>query len=133
MTVSALLVEAFAELDEDGWVQVAESGLLTYVEEIDPASHSAWLAHAPWVARVNSKAAKCAYLANTCKCGEFQGDWFLTEPDAPFFPTTPGGVAAIDVEWVDAPLQARARVSLSGWTDELIARCPPPPAAPSPA
>jgi hypothetical protein len=126
MAVSALLVPAYLQRDEDGdeWVAVDESALLTYVEAVDEATQSAWNARAPQILPAASKTAGLTYLANVCACGALQGDWYLTEPDGPFFPLDDAGIAAIDVDWLEAPIEARAGASMSSWTDALIARSP---------
>ena len=125
MTVSALLVPAFLQLDDDGeWVAVKESALLTYVEALDETTRSGWTSRAPQILLAASKTAGVTYLANVCTCGALQGDWYLTEPDGPFFPLDDAGVAAIDVHWIEAPLEARSGASMSSWTNALIARTP---------
>ena len=126
MTVSALLVPAYLQRDEDRneWVAVDESALLTYVEAVDKATRSAWTAHAPQILPTASKTAGLTYLANVCACGTLQGDWYLTEPGGPFFPLDDAGIATIVVDWLEAPIEARAGASMSSWTDALIARSP---------
>ena len=136
MRVSALLVPAYLQCDEvgDEWVSVDDSALLTYVEAVDKATQAAWTARAPQILPAASKTAGLTYLANICACGELQGDWYLTEPGGPFFPLDDAGIAAIDVDWIEAPIEARAGTSISSWTDALIAQspfsgwvpCPPP-------
>jgi len=138
MAVSALLVPAHVERDEgdDEWITIDESALLIYVEVVDEAAGSVWMAHAPQIAPAASRTAGLTYLANMCRCGALQGDWYLTEPDGPFFPLYDAGIAAIDVHWIEAPIEARAGTSRSSWTDALIARSPFPgwtPRLPSPA
>ena len=86
MELSALLVPAYAEWHDDEWISVDESALLTYVEAVDEATRSEWSARAPQIRSAASKTAGLTYLANVCACGSLQGDWYLTEPDGPFFP-----------------------------------------------
>ena len=125
MAVSMLLVPAYLQRDDDGkWVAFDESALLTYVEAVDEATRLAWTARAPQILPAASKTAGLKYLANVCVCGALQGDWYLTEPDGPFFPLGDAGVAAIEVDWLEAPIEARAGTSTSSWTDALIARSP---------
>ena len=126
LTVSALLVPTYVECDEgdDEWVTVDESALLTYVQAVDEATRSAWIAHAPQIVPAASKTAGLTYLSNVCVCGALQGDRYLTEPDGPFFPSNVAGIAAIDVVWVEAPIEARAGTLRSSWTDAVIARSP---------
>jgi len=126
IAVSALLVPTYWERDDDEWMQVDDSGLLTYVEALDAESLALWSSRAPWIRHAFSKTAGFAYAANVCQCGALQGDWFLREPDAPFFPTTEAGLAPITVDWIEAPLEAEAQVSRSSWIDALIARSPYP-------
>jgi hypothetical protein len=124
--VSALLVPAYIERDEgdDEWNTVDESALLIYVEAVDEATRSAWIARAPQIMPAASRTASLTYLANVCACGALQGDWYLTKPDGPFFPLDDAGIAAINVHWVEAPIEARAGTSSSNWMDALIARFP---------
>ena len=62
------------------------------------------------------------YPANVCAYGALQGDWYLAEPGGPFFPLDDVGIAAVDVDWLEAPIEARAGASMSSWTEALIAR-----------
>lgn len=126
MAVSALLVPAYFERDEgdDEWIMVDESALLIYVEVVNETARSAWMARAPQIAPAASKTAGLTYLANLCACGALQGDWYLTKPDGPFFPLDDAGIAAINVSWIEAPIEARAETSSSSWTDALIVRSP---------
>lgn len=103
---------------------MSESALLVYVEDLDGNARDRWSAHAPQIQTVASKTAGLTYLGNVCSCGAFQGDWYLTKPGAPFFPLDDAGVSAIDAQWVDEPIVARAGVSLSAWTDWLIEKTP---------
>lgn len=126
LVVSALLVPAYVECDEVGeeWGNADESALLTYVEVVDEATRTAWIARAPQIVPAASKTAGLTYLANVCACGALQGDWYLTQPNGPFFPLDDADIDAIDVRWVDAPIEARAGTSRSSWMDVLIARFP---------
>lgn len=134
LAMSALLVPAYAQCDEDDdvWTSFDESALLTYVEAVDEATRLAWTTRAPQILLAASKTAGLTYLANVCACGALQGDWYLTEPDGPFFPLDDAAIAAIEVDWVEAPIAARAGVSISSWTDALIARSPFPGWVPPP-
>lgn len=135
--VSALLVPAYAEFDGQEWIRSDDSGLLIYVEAVDASTQKAWCQRAPWVRPVASKTAGLTYLANTCACEALQGDFYLMKPGAPFFPLDDAGLAAINVDWVDAPIEAVAGTSQSSWLDRLIQRSPyhgwtaPPPLKPS--
>ena len=120
ISVSALLVSAHEEHDGQEWVASEDSALLTYVGGIDKQSHNQWQEHAPWMSATASATAGITYLANVCECGALQGDYFLTKPQAPFFPLDEAGLHAIDVRWVDAPIQAEATLCLSSWMDRLI-------------
>lgn len=126
LVVSALLVPAYLECDEAGteWVNADESALLNYVERIDETTRKAWTALAPQIVLATSKTAGLTYFANVCPCGALQGDWYLTQPNGPFFPLDDSDIDAIDVRWVDAPIEARAGTSRSSWMDALIARFP---------
>jgi hypothetical protein len=71
-----------------------------------------------------SATAGFTYLANVCACGALQGDYYLTQPSAPFFPLDEAGMGLIGVEWIEMPIEAIADVSLSSWTDLIIERHP---------
>lgn len=124
MAVSALLVPAYVRRDEHEWIAVDDSALLTYVEAVDESTQSQWTIRAPQIMLAASKTASLTYLGNVCSCGALQGDWYLTEPGGPFFPLDDAGVAAIRVEWVEAPIAARAEASMSSWMDRLIPQAP---------
>jgi hypothetical protein len=122
--ISALIVPSFAENDYGDWIEIGESAVLMYVEELDEAARSAWLRCAPWIRPITSRTARRTYLGNACECGALQGDWFLAEPGGPFFPQGSTGFDAISVQWIDSPLSGRAAASRGSWTDDLIARSP---------
>lgn len=122
--VSALMVPAFQEFDGEEWRAQDDSALLIYVEGVDASSWKVWNDLAPWVRLAPSKTAGITYLANVCLCGALQGDFYLIEPGAPFFPLDDAGLAAIEVEWVETPIEASADTSQSSWTDQLIERFP---------
>lgn len=122
--VAGLLVPSFEDRDGGDWIACEDSALLRYIEALDAGSAQALLERAPWVRLANSKTAGMRYLASVCACGALQGDFYLTEPGAPFFPLDEAGIDAIVVDWVDAPLEAVAGPSMSSWTDTLIERHP---------
>ncbi|WP_196778610.1 hypothetical protein [Cognatilysobacter tabacisoli] len=122
ITVSALMVPSYEECEEGEWSEVGDSALLMYVEAMDEVARSAWLSSAPGIRAVESDTAGFVYFGNVCECGELQGDWFLGKPGGPFFPQNSTDLEAIAVEWIEAPLSARASASRSSWTDDLIAR-----------
>lgn len=126
LAVSALLVPAHFEREDgdDPWLAVDETARLVYVETVDDATRSLLSARAPQIMPRASRTAGLTYWANVCACGALQGDWYLGEPGGPFFPLDDTGIAAIDVSWVESPIEARAGTSTSSWTDALIARCP---------
>lgn len=122
--VSALMVPAYMEFDGEEWTESNDSALLIYVEAVDAITRQAWGERAPWMRQVSSKTAGMTYLANVCACGALQGDFYLIKPDAPFFPLDEVGIAAIDVEWIEKPIEAVAATSRSSWTDRSIERFP---------
>jgi len=122
--VSALMVPAFEEFDGEEWTRLETSALLIYVEAVDAATRQVWSDRAPSMLPVASKTAGLTYLANVCRCGALQGDFYLTKPDAPFFPLDDAGTEKIRVEWIEAPLKAIAGTSESSWVDRLIERSP---------
>ncbi len=124
--VAGVLVPSFEERDEGDWITCEDSALLRYIEALDAGSARALLERLPWVRLADSKTAGMRYLASVCDCGALQGDFYLTEPGAPFFPLDDAGIDAIAVDWVDAPLEAVAGRSMSSWTDTLIERQPRP-------
>lgn len=118
--VSALLVPAYEEFDGEAWRACDDSALLIYVAWLDDQTRQTWQRLAPWMRPVASATAGITYLANVCSCEALQGDYFLTKPNAPFFPLDEFGLQAINVEWIDAPIEVDAELSLSSWVDRLI-------------
>lgn len=118
--VSALLVPAYEEFDGETWKICDDSALLIYVMWVDDRAQQIWQQRSPWMRPVASATAGITYLANVCECGALQGDYFLTKPQAPFFPLDEPGLRAIDVEWIAAPIEADAELCISSWVDRLI-------------
>lgn len=65
-----------------------------------------------------------SYLMNSCAhCQAAQGDFFLySEPDGAFFPTTPAGIANIQVIPIDEPFACCGDSSYGTISDELARR-----------
>lgn len=131
MRMAALLVADHDTIEDeddvsDAWQPGDGGALLTYVEDLDATVLAEWQRRAPHIRRAASRTAGIAYFANVCTCGALQGDWFLTQPGDPFFPQTAEAAHAIAVEWIEAPLRARAGTSESLWIDDRIARAPYP-------
>jgi uncharacterized Fe-S cluster protein YjdI len=122
--VTALLVPAYSEFDGEGWTAQDDSALLRHVQAVDGRTLLAWTQRAPWVRPLASTTAGLTYLANVCACGALQGDYYLAEQDGPFFPQSAAGIAAIDVEWIEAPIEPMVGASESSWMDDLVERSP---------
>jgi len=122
--VSALMVPAYKEFGGEEWTESADSALLIYIEAVDASTWQVWSERSPWTQPVASKTANTTYLANVCACGALHGDFYLIEPAAPFFPLDDAGIAAINVEWIEKPIEAVASASRSSWTDRLIEQFP---------
>jgi hypothetical protein len=124
--VSALLLPQFVELVDDEWEEPESNAVLKYIESLDADAARTWRRLAPWVRPAASKTANLSYLANVCDCGALQGDHYLHEPDGPFFPQDDDSIAAIAVDWVDAPIEATAVAATSAWMDSLVSLHPHP-------
>lgn len=124
--VSALIVPAFSERYEDEWLPQEGSALLIYIEAVDDRTLHTWRLRVPWMRLMASRTAELTYLANVCSCGALQGDHYLSRPNAPFFPLGDEGIALIEVEWVEEPIEAVAGTSQSSWINQLIERSPYP-------
>lgn len=73
-------------------------GILHYIQELDAETLEKWQRVAPWIQLRATKTSQLTYFLNTCEhCGAVQGDWYLTEPDGPFFPTRTEDLATIKV------------------------------------
>ncbi|QOD92002.1 hypothetical protein H2514_05075 [Lysobacter sp. CW239] len=115
------------ELGEDGmdlvFERCFEPALLGNITWIDPDTLRAVKAVAPWMDLMASATAGEVYLGNSCThCGVLQGDWFLREPEAPFFPMTDEAADLLVVVWQDVQLQAVADYGMSSWLDDLLER-----------
>lgn len=120
MRVSCLMVPGLPDGREDDRFHPEEPARLQYIRSLNSEAVDAWQQHAPYIQWMASQTAELSYLANACeRCNALQGDWFLGEPDAPFFPTTQAGINALRCIWVDVPLRADAEVSQSSWMDKL--------------
>jgi hypothetical protein len=120
--VSALLIPGDpAASDEDDRMYPEDPAKLQYITSLNPEALAAWQVHAPWIRMIASATAGSTYLGNSCEhCQALQGDWYISEPDAPFFPTTKAGMDALRCIWVDVPLRADADASQSSWMDKLV-------------
>jgi hypothetical protein len=115
------------DLGEDGldlvFERCFEPALIGNITWIDPGTLRAVKAVAPWMDWMASATAGEVYLGNGCThCGALQGDWFLREPEAPFFPMTDESADLLGVVWQDVQLQAVADCGMSSWLDDLLER-----------
>jgi hypothetical protein len=118
--VSCLLLPGLPEGEEDDRFYPEDPARLQYITSLNPEAMDAWQHRAPYIQFMESGTAGKRYLANACEhCNALQGDWFIGEPDAPFFPTTKAGLDALHCTWVDVPLRADAEASQSSWMDKL--------------
>lgn len=126
--VAALLVGSHESRwdEEDDW-EIAEGPvLLTRLVQVNTEALKAYLKQAPWVRRMDSKTAQETYWGNTCTtCQSLQGDWYLTEPGAPFFPETTAEEQRLTLTWHQVPIEAEAGGSGSSWMDRLVERSQP--------
>lgn len=99
-----------------------------HYEDLDDESREAWQGAAPWIHLSATKTSQMSYIHNACEhCGAAQGDWYLAEPDGPFFPTRPEAIEMITVAWQDGQLRTVASVGQSSWMDDLVAEREAPP------
>ena len=107
--VSSLMLPGCLDGQEDDRYSPEDPARLTYITSLNPEAIAAWQHQAPYIKLMESGTARLSYLANACEhCNAMQGDWFIGEPDAPFFPTTQAGMDALHCTWVDLPLRADA-------------------------
>ncbi|WP_213435169.1 MULTISPECIES: hypothetical protein [Lysobacteraceae] len=109
--------------EDDYWYPIEGAGLLLYVQDVNAEALAIWRNAAPWVRNTPSRTAGISYWSNTCvHCEALQGDWFLTKPDGPFFPTTPELEAKVALDWADGSIEAVANVNEASWLDGLAER-----------
>jgi hypothetical protein len=120
--VSAIVLDGYEEaVDDEEWEPSAERTVLSYITAIDAASLAAIQAVAPWLRYGRSETADTTYLANHCeRCGVLQGDWFLTEAGAVFFPTDKSEVQDFRVARFDQRLEIDAQCAWSGWHEWIL-------------
>lgn len=119
--VSALMLPRLEpDEEEDDRMWADEPVLLKYVTRLNPEAMAAWFSAAPWVKWTASRTSGTSYYANTCqKCQQLQGDWFTSEPGAPFFPTSSEDAKRLRIQWVETPIEAVANGSQSSWMTSL--------------
>lgn len=115
--VSAIVLDGYEEIvDEGEWELSQDRAVLSYITAIDGASLAAVQAVAPWLRYGRSETAGSTYLANHCThCGALQGDWFLAEPGAVFFPTDKSEMQGFTMHQFDEVLEIDAQSGWSGW------------------
>ena len=119
--VSCLLIPGVSQGQEDDRFDPEDPARLQYITDINAEALTAWQELAPFMRWMTSHTANATYLANTCEhCNALQGDWFIGEPDAPFFPTCRAGINALNCKWVEVPLRAEAEASQSSWMNEIV-------------
>lgn len=115
--VSAIVLDGYEEAaDDDEWEPAEGRTVLSYITAIDVTSLGAVQSVAPWMKYGRSETADTTYLANHCAaCKVLQGEWFLAEPGAVFFPTDQSEVQDFKVDRFDLPLAIDAQCAWSGW------------------
>ena len=119
--VSAIALDGYEEpVADDKWEKADGRTILSYISAVDSASLAAIQSVAPWMRCGRSATAHTTYLANHCQhCGVLQGDWFLAEAGAVFFPTDKSEMQDFVVHRFDQPLAVDSQCSWSGWHDWL--------------
>lgn len=119
--VSAIALDGYEEpVVDDKCERVDDRTILSYISAVDSASLANIQGFAPWLRYGRSETAETTYLANHCQhCGALQGDWFLAEAGAVFFPTDKSEMQDFVVHRFDQPLAIDAQCSWSGWHDWL--------------
>jgi len=116
--VSCLIVPSG---QEDDRFYPEDPARLQYIKSLNSEAVDVWRQHATYIQWMASQTAELSYLANACEyCNALQGDWFIGEPDAPFFPTTQAEIDALHCTWVEVPLRADAEVSQSSWMGKVV-------------
>lgn len=124
--VSALVLSVYEEQDGDegDWERGADRMMLQRISAMNVPAREQVRALAPWMKPGFSRTADAVYLANHCAhCDALQGEWFLAEPGAVFFPSD-GTLPDYETTVVDVPLEAEAGGSVSSWLDELYCSSP---------
>jgi hypothetical protein len=108
-----LAMDADAERDEgarDTWEGARCTAILFYVEYLPAAVQSRLNECSPGYRLAHSAATQGWYWANHCeRCDTLLDDHDLfCEPDGAFLPTSPASAAAIQLTWIDEPIEAAA-------------------------
>lgn len=112
--------------DEDDWAASPGPVMLMRVTQLNPEALDVYVERAPWIRRLNSKTVGTIYWGNACTtCETLQGDWYLTEPGAPFFPEGPKQEEALVLTWHEVPIELEADGSESSWIDRLVNKFSP--------
>jgi hypothetical protein len=121
IAVSAVVLDQFEEQDPEygDWSAGTDRTMLQCIATLNMSAHEAINAATPWLKPGFSRTVDAVYLANHCThCAALQGEWFLTEPGAVFFPSD-GPMPVYEISVFDVPLEAQARGSGSSWLDGL--------------
>lgn len=119
--VSAVILDQYEEMDPEygDWSAGTDRMMLQGIAALNKPAHEAISAAAPRLKPGFSRTVDAVYLANHCThCDALQGEWFLTEPGAVFFPSD-GPMPDYEITVFDVPLEAEAGGSVSSWMDEL--------------
>lgn len=110
------------QFDSDSsWDRVDEAMLFNYLEELNSEALALWQKHCPTVAFASTHTSGKSYYANHCiHCSAVQGDWYLTEPDGPFFPLSQDGVLKLSLIWYEHPIKAVGGHCQASWLDDFI-------------
>lgn len=119
--VSALVLDEHEEMDREygDWSVSQGRIMLQFITSLNADALTRVRQVAPWIRPGFSRMAEATYLANHCpQCGAIQGEWFLTQPGAVFFPCDTA-VPDFETRVFDLHLEAEAGFSESAWLDAL--------------
>lgn len=121
--VSAILLPAEHTVDwedDEGLDQGHGATLLGNLLRVDPQTRDVLRQHAPQLGIAQSRTAEFSYVGNLCRqCRALQGDFYLRQPGAPFFPLNEADEARLTASLHHNELQVTAEGAESSWMDRL--------------
>jgi hypothetical protein len=119
--VSALVLDVHEEMDPEygDWSVSHGRIMLQFITSLNADVFEQVKLVAPWLRPGFSRMAEATYLANHCpRCSAIQGERFLTQPGAVFFPCGTE-VKPFETDVFNLNLEAEAGFSESAWLDDL--------------
>lgn len=117
---AAIWVPSVVERNEEGDGDEEEAALLQYVQGLDALSLAYVQKVAPWLRPAYAQTSDTEYLAHHCvSCDALQGDYFVFNPDGPYWPQDDAAIALLKLVPGEGPLRAQATPSFSGWMSRI--------------